>query len=82
MILKTCTAPLITGEIILKRTSQFSGEIAFIQAWAQSTCPELSAQGLVPLRWYKLRARASGTREQVLKNQNLAPKTKCKELIL
>ena len=21
------------------------------QAWAQSTCPELSAQGLVPLRW-------------------------------
>ena len=22
-----------------------------IQAWAQSTCPELSAQGLVPLRW-------------------------------
>ena len=21
------------------------------QAWAQSPCPELSAQGLVPLRW-------------------------------
>ena len=21
------------------------------QAWAQSTCPELPAQGLVPLRW-------------------------------
>ena len=32
IILKTCTAPLITGEIILKRTSQFSGEIAFISA--------------------------------------------------
>ena len=25
-------------------------ELGF-QAWAQSTCPELSAQGLVPLRW-------------------------------
>ena len=24
---------------------------AGFQAWAQSTCPELSAQGLVPLRW-------------------------------
>ena len=24
---------------------------AAVQAWAQSTCPELSAQGLVPLRW-------------------------------
>ena len=23
------------------------------EAWAQSTCPELSAQGLVPLRWGK-----------------------------
>ena len=25
--------------------------MAGIQAWAQSPCPELSAQGLVPLRW-------------------------------
>ena len=25
--------------------------IHLVQAWAQSTCPELSAQGLVPLRW-------------------------------
>ena len=24
---------------------------SWVQAWAQSTCPELSAQGLVPLRW-------------------------------
>lgn len=32
MILKTCTAPSITGEIILKGTSQFSEEIAFISA--------------------------------------------------
>lgn len=31
-ILKTHTAWLITGEIILKGTSQFSGEIAFISA--------------------------------------------------
>ena len=31
----------------------FPGENArsWVQAWAQSTCPELSAQGLVPLRW-------------------------------
>ena len=28
-----------------------SEETNLIQAWAQSTCPELSAQGLVPLRW-------------------------------
>ena len=27
------------------------GWVAGVQAWAQSTCPELSAQGLVPLRW-------------------------------
>ena len=25
--------------------------VAKSQTWAQSTCPELSAQGLVPLRW-------------------------------
>ena len=30
-------------------TAEFS-KFADIQAWAQSTCPELSAQGLDPLR--------------------------------
>ena len=31
--------------------SMGSHRVGHVQAWAQSTCPELSAQGLVPLRW-------------------------------
>ena len=37
-------------EIVDPLFSPACWELGF-QAWAQSTCPELSAQGLVPLRW-------------------------------
>ena len=36
--------------LVGRNPSLLSGVLGF-QAWAQSTCPGLSAQGLVPLRW-------------------------------
>ena len=40
----------VTEELDMTEFSPACWELGF-QAWAQSTCPELSAQGLVPLRW-------------------------------
>ena len=45
-----------------------------VQAWAQSTCPELSPQGLVPLRWGCKQGsiQVSGSQGSLLNSQLLA----------